>query len=229
MLGGIIGDILVIVSILTVLISLAIRGLVPPYLVVLALILLVFLRARGRVDGGTFGSIIRGAFSICLPILSLAILLIKYGNGNWRELSFLSGSLIALFLVVLGVYVIIWGAFTSPKGIAWNILGLLSIMVFVIDLAAAGYINASWAAGAIVLLVFLNGLGHFFRKRSGETAHKTFSLTFTLLSLAAFLFIVLGSQRGAILSGSLASFGTLIIVLIGLYVIFLGSGFRQRH
>jgi hypothetical protein len=127
-----------------------------------------------------------------------------------------------------GVYIIIWGAFSSPKGIAWNILGLLSIMLFVIDLAAAGYINASWAAGAIVLLVFLNGFGHFFRKRSEETANKTFSITFALLSLAAFLFIVLGAQRGAILAGSLASFGTLVIVLIGLYVIFFGAGFQRR-
>ncbi|MBT9175670.1 MAG: hypothetical protein DDT22_01354 [candidate division WS2 bacterium] len=227
MISGIIGDIVLIIYLLSVLISLVMRGLIHPYHAVFALLLLVFLRAKGRLIGGALGSLVRGVFTIALPIMVLAILAIRYSQGDLRQMPFFVGLLAALFLTILGLYIMVWGAFSSPKGILWSLPVLLSIMIFISDLALRGYISPSQAGLGIVLLVLLRGIGNVSGKKTEGTARQTFKVSLPLASLAVFILIFLTAEARLPLEVSLGMILPLAILFIVFYLIVLDP-FKRR-
>ncbi|GFP43390.1 hypothetical protein HKBW3C_02520 [Candidatus Hakubella thermalkaliphila] len=149
-----INDFIVIIFFLGLLLNLVMRGYIYPYFAVLALLLLISFRVTARLLGGGLGHLIRVSFTIGLPLLSLAILAIRYGQGDLRQTWLVLGLLTTLFLSSLAVYVMIWGSFSSPYGILWNIPVLISIVVFILDRKASPVflLILFWTRGKIWLL-----------------------------------------------------------------------------
>ncbi|MBT9168914.1 MAG: hypothetical protein DDT19_02265 [Syntrophomonadaceae bacterium] len=229
MVVGMINDFIVIIVLLVLLLNLVLRGYIHPYFAVLTLLLLVFFRAKARSLGGGLGHLIRRSFTIGLPLLSLAILAIRYGQGDLRQTWLVLGSLTALFLSILGVYLMIWGSFSSPYGIIWNFPALLSIMVFISDLALGRYIPLSWAAIAIMLLVILRGIGNLFGGRTERTLGKTYRASLPLASLAVLILIFLGYEAGLPLTSSFGIVVILAVLFFAFYLIVLGPPSRWRR
>ncbi|MBT9168882.1 MAG: hypothetical protein DDT19_02232 [Syntrophomonadaceae bacterium] len=224
-----INDFIVIIFFLGLLLNLVMRGYIYPYFAVLALLLLISFRVTARLLGGGLGHLIRLSFTIGLPLLSLAILAIRYGQGDLRQTWLVLGLLTTLFLSSLAVYVMIWGSFSSPYGILWNIPVLISIVVFISDLALGRYIPPSWAAIAIMLLVILRGIGNLFGGRTERTLGKTYRASLPLASLAVLILIFLGYEAGLPLRSSFGIVIILALLFFAFYLIVLGPPSRWRR
>ena len=153
-----------------------------------ALIMRIF--GRFRVLGDPFSSLVRKAFTVGMPILAAYVLATKVSGGNQTygaiEILML---LIPLYIVLLGVYIMVWGAFTSPRGIVWNMPIIISIVIFVFSLTVYGYLPLDIAAISMVALILILGIGNLLSNREKQTIRKTFSVSMVLASFAVLLWL----------------------------------------
>jgi hypothetical protein len=100
---------------MTWVLALCVQGYIPPSLAALALLLTPVILALGRGLGGSTGRMARLLFRMGLPIASLVTLLITFSGGSFKELGALMGNALALFIVLIGFYIMFYGMF-SRKG-----------------------------------------------------------------------------------------------------------------
>ncbi len=133
---GLLFDLGAVLAVVLVILKAGEFGLPPwaPYVIVPLGVGAVFLRATGRLIGGVFGHVVRLAFTIGLPVVSVLFFVMRFGlrGHGLAEASYL----FLVFLVVLGLYVILFGGFTSTQGILWSIPSLFSLTVFALTLGA---------------------------------------------------------------------------------------------
>lgn len=101
---------LLIVSIGIWILHLSAQGYLPPQYSALFLVGLVFFIAMIKV-GGSIGRLIRWLFRVSLPIASLLTFVIIYGRGNLKEMSVILTSLLPLFIMFFGLYIMFSGLF----------------------------------------------------------------------------------------------------------------------
>ncbi|WP_427365695.1 hypothetical protein [Candidatus Caldatribacterium saccharofermentans] len=90
------------------------KGYLPPSLVVLFIVLLVICRAVGLNIGSVF--VYHTIFSLAAPFFTLAVFLVILSSKmSARETFAVVIALVALFLMVEGLYLMVYGAFSPPR------------------------------------------------------------------------------------------------------------------
>lgn len=166
------------------------------------------LRVACRILGGLFSSIVRYCFAVGIPLLSLLALAIRYGYylpGGWPVMLIL---LDLLFLQLIGIWLMVWGAFTPPDGLFWNILPLLGIFVFVLRLVFEGFVSPELGAGFMVVLALLYGVLNILKPREHQRVRRIWH---TVLPLTAVLLLLLTGER---------EYASFIAAVILLYIVF---------
>jgi hypothetical protein len=108
-------DFIVILTVITWVVALFVQGHIPSSLAVLALFLTPVILALGRGFGGSVGRTVRFLFRIGLPIASLATLVVILSGGSFKEIGILMGNVLALFLVLVGFYVMFYGVLSRHR------------------------------------------------------------------------------------------------------------------
>jgi len=109
---GVIWDFFVIVSLAALVLGPVFRGELPPEVGAVALGLLVILRALGRARGGWLNRAVRTTFAIGLPLTALLLFITSQGQGDPEKIMLIAGSVGALLLMLLALYIMIRGLFT---------------------------------------------------------------------------------------------------------------------
>lgn len=213
---GLLLDLAVILGIVYLVASAAARGAVSSPLAAVAVVALliggVLLRAAARVAG----SVLRGLFTVGMPLVSFYFLVNRHAGEGERFT--VAAMLFTLFLVLVGIYVIGFGAFSSPRGILWNLPALLSIMVFVVGQAARGYMPPETAAILMVALVLLRGAGSLLGPRVARTTRAAYSLFIPLAGLVLLVWLTLGLEQGLPFELAVGHIGLLAGLAIILYL-----------
>jgi hypothetical protein len=90
------------------------KGYLPPSLVVLSIVLLVICRAVGLNIGSVF--VYQTIFSLAAPFFTLAVFLVILSSKmSARETFAVVIALVALFLMVEGLYLMVYGALSPPR------------------------------------------------------------------------------------------------------------------
>lgn len=158
-----------------------------------AVLSLVALRVKARREGGLPGHAVRLGFTVLLPVLSAAYFVARFapeGQG-----AALAGLLFATFLAVAGLYVMLFGLFTSPQGLLWSLPGLLSLVLFAITLGLSGDIPPETLALYLAALLVVRWVAQLLG--AGREARAAFSVFIPLAGLAAFLLFAY-AERGAL-------------------------------
>jgi len=108
----VIWDFFVIVSLAALVLGLVFREELPPEFGAVALALLVILRAFGRARGGGLSRAVRTTFTIGLPLTALLLFITSQGQGDPEKMVLIAGSVGALLLMLLALYIMIRGLFT---------------------------------------------------------------------------------------------------------------------
>lgn len=90
----------------------ATKGFISIGAAVVILLALVLFRVVARSKPLGVGRAVRWAFAVGLPLASLAMFATTLGEGDPAKTAALAGELLALFLVLFGVYVMLRGLFT---------------------------------------------------------------------------------------------------------------------
>lgn len=104
-------DFLVIIAVTIFILGLIAQGLVPLQLGAFAIIALLVLRAVGRGLSGGVGRAVRKTFTIALPIVAVLMFAIAYSGGEMKPMIAILSALGALFITLLGIYIMIRGLF----------------------------------------------------------------------------------------------------------------------
>lgn len=88
------------------------QGLIPLHFGAFALAGLVIFRAIGRGRGGHLGRLVRLVFVIGLPITSLWVFAITYGQGDPEGIMAILGALGALLMALIGLYLMVRALFS---------------------------------------------------------------------------------------------------------------------
>jgi len=173
----------------------------------LTLIIGIPLRVACRFSGELISRIVRCSFGIAIPFLSILSLAMRYGHGlpgGWPVMLVL---LDLLFLQLVGIWLMVWGAFTPRKGLFWNILPLIGIFAFIMKLVFEGFISPQLGSFFMVVLILLySGLKRLERNQEVRIAWKI-GLT---LAAVLFLLVTTGGRE----------YASFIISVILLYIIF---------
>lgn len=105
-------DLLFIIAVTTFILGLIVQGLVSVQFGTLVIIILLVLRALGRGLGGGIGRVVRKTFTIALPIVAVVMFAITYSGGEMKGMVAILTALGALFIALLGLYIMIRGLFT---------------------------------------------------------------------------------------------------------------------
>lgn len=105
-------DAITILAIMVLLIRLGLSGAVSVETVAIAMIALVALVAIARGIGSGF---IKLAFRIALPIAAIAFLVVSESGGDARAIAEAATALGALFIALLGFYIMFRGVFRRKK------------------------------------------------------------------------------------------------------------------
>jgi hypothetical protein len=112
---GCLWDLVVMASALAWLVALYLQGLVSIPFAAFALIIIAVLLALGRGLGGNVGRLTRFWFRIGIPGASFLTLAITLTGGYLKDTLKVLGGFGALMIVLGGLYVMIFGAFSSRK------------------------------------------------------------------------------------------------------------------
>lgn len=101
-------------SLLVILLQAGLRGALSPQTIAIALVIAVVcfaaLRPKRR-DREEKPSLARALFGIGLPVTSFLVFLIAQGDGNLQGMGTAAGSVLALLIALLGIYIIVAGVF----------------------------------------------------------------------------------------------------------------------
>jgi hypothetical protein len=214
---GFLMDLAVILSLVYLAADAAARGVLPSLLAAAAVATFlvggVMLRALARtVRGGA----LRALFTIGMPLLSLLFLVGGHAAEGQRFVT--ATALFSLFLMLVGIYVMVFGAFSSPQGILWNLPAFLSIIVFVVGLAANGYLPPEQAALFMIVLLLLRGVGRLFGPRVAQTTGAAYAIFLPLAGMALLALLTLGWEQGLSLGLASTPIAVLAILALILYV-----------
>jgi hypothetical protein len=203
-------DLLVLLGFFATLWKLAASPIIPDWaavtLILLFLLMVVPLRVVGRLKGGDFGSQVRRAFTVGIPLLSFLILAIGYEPLDWPGRLLLLSFLSLTFLMLVGIWLAVWGAFADPHGLFWKILPLIGIFVFVIGLVLNRLLPPKTGASLIVILAVVTGAANLIKSRQQNIGR---TLTIGLVIATLFLMFV---QRGWEFITPLVALGFLFLV-----------------
>ena len=93
----------------------ALRGDISIGMTVFVLLAFTVIRAAARIAGSRIGRSARLTFGIGLPVASLLVLAITYGNGSIRESAGILGSILLVWAMIFGVLVMIRGPFLRRR------------------------------------------------------------------------------------------------------------------
>lgn len=170
---------------------------------------LVALRTMARTERGLLGQAVRLGFTILLPLLSGAYFLARFapeGQG-----AALAGLLFATFLGAAGLYVMLFGLFTSPQGLLWSLPGLLSLVVFVLTLGHSGNIPPQTLALYLVGLLLVRWVARLLGV--GREARVAFSVFLPLAGVTTYLFFAY--VRGGALPPDVFLWAAAALIVIG--------------
>jgi hypothetical protein len=109
---GFLWDIVVIASIMVWVLALYLQGYIPTWLVLVALVGLVLVRALGRGAGGGVGRLVRTILTVGLPIASILTFAIIYGGGSNRDMTLIFSQVGVLLVILAGLYFMFRGLFS---------------------------------------------------------------------------------------------------------------------
>lgn len=110
--GGLFWDLLVVISVTMLLLGPMARGEISPELGAMALALLVASRAIARGRGGWLGRAVRTTFTVGIPLTALLLFVASQGQGDPEKMMLIAGSVGAVLLMLLALYIMIRGLFT---------------------------------------------------------------------------------------------------------------------
>jgi hypothetical protein len=113
--GGILWDILFLVSVSVFVVGAVLKGYIPTGLAIYVLLAFLLFRVLGRAMGGGMNRAIRWAFHVGLPLASLAMFAVTFGNGDPRQVTAVLTGMGSLVLVLFGLYVMLRGPFTRGR------------------------------------------------------------------------------------------------------------------
>lgn len=108
----------------------------------------------------------------------------------------------------------------------YDVFVLLSVIVWILSLAFQGYIPPQLAALAILILVVSRALARGHGGNFSRLVRQLFSFAVPIASLAVFVIIYSGGDVKNITS-ILSELLTLGIVILGIYIMFLGVSRRR--
>jgi hypothetical protein len=101
-------DFIVILNVLIWVLALYVQGYISRELAILALLLTTIVLALGRGIGGHTVSLVHFLFRVGLTIASLATFLIIFSGGRFTELGTLTGHVLTLFIILIGLYIMFY-------------------------------------------------------------------------------------------------------------------------
>ena len=115
MTGGLLWDLLFLVSISVFVMGSLMRGHISVGLAAFVLIGFVLFRAGTRALGGGMGRAIRWSFSVGLPLASLGMFAAAHGRGNAGETAAILAGMATLVIVLFGLYLMLRGPFARRR------------------------------------------------------------------------------------------------------------------
>lgn len=109
---GFLWDIVVIASIMVWVLALYLQGYIPAWIILIALVGLVLVRAFGRGAGGGVGRLVRILLTVGLPVASILTFAIIYGGGNNRDMALILSQVGVLLIMLTGLYFMFRGLFS---------------------------------------------------------------------------------------------------------------------
>jgi hypothetical protein len=204
-------DLIVILGFFTTLWGLVTSNAIPDLaaesITLLSLLIGIPLRVACRLSGKLLSRIVRYGFTIVTPLISILGLALRYGYnlpGGWPIMLIL---LDLLFLQLVGIWLIVWGAFTPPDGLFWNILPLVGVFVFVMKLILEKFISPQLGGFFIVVLLLLHG--GLKRLERNQEVRNAWKVGLTLAAVLLLLFTTGGRE-----------YASFIVAVILLYITF---------
>lgn len=232
-------DFVVITAVFLFAVTLVVEGVIPPWLAVTGLFAAIGLRIFGRIASGgdrTWrritgtrqpgpGGVTRMLFSIALPVLSLAILLVSLRSSGIEPAKKpqLVGFLALCFVLLLSFYFIVIRP--SNESGYWSLPIVASIMIFVVSLLVGGYISFGFAVFSCVALILIYSIGKVLGGGAERNVRSTFKITLPLAGLIVFLFIFL--PRKGVPTSNVLSLVVTLLVLIFAFMLIVG-GFKGQ-
>lgn len=109
--GGMLWDMLVILSVVALGVSAARQGVISPVGAAVGLFVLVALHATGRGRGRGLGHFVRLLFRLALPLCSLGLLMLVLSRGSPGSTAQIAAYVGILVIMLLGLYIMVRGAF----------------------------------------------------------------------------------------------------------------------
>jgi len=217
-------DLVVILGFFTTLWGLVTSNAIPDWVAVVITLLSLFigipLRVACRIFGGLFSSTVRYCFTVVTPLLSLFALAMRYGYilpWGWPIMLIL---LDLLFLQLVGIWLIVWGAFTPPNGLFWNILPLVGIFAFVMKLILEKFISPQ--LGSLFMVVLFLLYGGLKRLERYQKVRHAWNIGLTLAAILLLLFTTGGREYAFSIIAVIFLYITLYFVLRDILRAFLG-------
>jgi hypothetical protein len=214
-------DLLTILAFFIVIWNLSTSAPIPAWVVKLLVLVFLFVvvpaRLLARLTGGMLDHLIRLSFTIGMPLVSFLVLYLCYGRGDPLVITLLT----TIFLMLLGIYLVFWGAFSKPHGLLWSLPIVVSIFTFVIGLALRGRIPPQVAAFSLAGLVLIAGAANLLSSEERRTVRRTLS---SGLAITVLLLMLLSGGR------EFASSVLALIILFGVFWWFFRGllGFGKR-
>jgi hypothetical protein len=175
---------------------------------------LIGLRVVGRVAGGPVSHVVRLAFTIGLPVLSGLFFVSTYSGSP----SFVAaGVLVGLFAFAAGLYVVLFGAYSSELGIIWNLPALASLAVFALSLGVSARVSPLAVLLYIAVLISVRAMGQ--RSGYGRATRIAYSIFLPVAAAATYvLFTYASSGKLSLepLGGAAVVAGIVVIAILGL-------------
>lgn len=109
----------------------------------------------------------------------------------------------------------------------WDFIIILSILPWILRLAAEGYISPRFVALVLVAIVFFRALGRGCGGGLGRLIRATFLMGIPIASLLTFT-ATLGGGSYREIASILSRIVVLFIILVGFYIMFLGPFSSKR-
>ena len=163
------------------------------FLGVLVFIIAFLFRILARVLGGALGGIIRVVFNIGMPIIAILLWGMSVSHEEGPQVGITVVSLIPLFLILIGFYIMTFGAFTTRDGFLWNVPMMLSIIIFILPLVEKGFLSNEQGGIFLLLFVLLLGVLTLLRPEEKKTGRRALTI---LLPLTLVILIFITGQGG---------------------------------
>jgi hypothetical protein len=112
---GCLWDLIVVGSAIAWLAALYMQGVMSASFAAFALVIITILLAIGRRLGGNVGRLTRFCFRVGVPCASLLTFVITLTGGSMKDILPVLGGFAVLLIALSGLYLMIFGAFTSGK------------------------------------------------------------------------------------------------------------------